>query len=449
MKRFSALILFGVLSNVTFAQSNNVIVGQKPSAVFTPTAGGYILRQPGPSHNLSTTPQPVNPPSGGIQGTGAFSGGKKFRLNGNQFEMGGVYDMPMPDSTKKAKVTAITPIPTNKMAKAVLKALPIVGNAYMAGELLQELADEWNRQDPTKNPIIDLEKGAVYEPRIEWVWVGGDTVSKFYSASQACAFNLSRISGSSPEIVSIWDNSGGGKAAHCRGKDQVGSVINFTLGQVLDAIKDYVPPDIVDIVADKVSPSAVGKGLDAVGDLAPMELPSDLPTTVAGPSISTGTKTENLPNGDTKTTTTTNNITYNQNNISIITTITTTIQSPDGTKDTTTTPGSSTSGEPQPQLEDKPTPGICDLFPDILACKKLDEPATEEIPKETRTIELQTGPTFSGGSCIPDVVVTVFGRSITVLAMAEPCRWISELLRPLILLFAAMSAVFIVIPRSD
>jgi hypothetical protein len=121
-------------------------------------------------------------------------------------------------------------------------------------------------------------------------------------------------------------------------------------------------------------------------------------------------------------------------------TTTTTDETP--TDPNPTTPGvDPTTGEP--------TPGLCELYPDILACKKLEAPPEEPLPKETRNIELQTGPSFAGGGCIPDVNVSVFGHQVTALAMAVPCGWISDYLKPFILLLASLSAVFIIYPKSD
>lgn len=93
-------------------------------------------------------------------------------------------------------------------------------------------------------------------------------------------------------------------------------------------------------------------------------------------------------------------------------------------------------------------PGLCALFPDILACKKLDAPEPAEIPKRDQDITLQTGPSFSGGSCPPDVVVSVGGQQVTVLSTAQPCDWISAYMKPIILLLASISAAFIVLPRG-
>ncbi len=181
------------------------------------------------------------------------------------------------------------------------------------------------------------------------------------------------------------------------------------------------------------------------------------PTQITGPSTTPGPVTNKVssPDADGKVTTTTTtptiNITYEGDDIrtTTTTTITTTVVNPDGSAQSTRTE-TETAQDPLTDPGKDTKEGIlCSLFPDILACKKLEDPGTEEIPKETRNIELQTGPDFSGGSCIPNVVVSVFGNQITVLDMAEPCRWIETMLKPLILLFAAMSAVFIVMPRSD
>jgi len=91
----------------------------------------------------------------------------------------------------------------------------------------------------------------------------------------------------------------------------------------------------------------------------------------------------------------------------------------------------------------------CEKYPDSLGCMILgDPPAQETVPEETRTLEAQPGPVFSGGGCPANVVVMVAGRSYTALNMAQACSWIDVYMRPLVLLFAAISAVFIVVPRD-
>jgi Predicted solute binding protein len=164
------------------------------------------------------------------------------------------------------------------------------------------------------------------------------------------------------------------------------------------------------------------------------------------------TETKTNPDGSTTTTTRTPtiSITYTGPTVTTTTTTTTTTTNtaPDGTTTTDTTTDTTTNTEPEPAPADEPIPGLCELFPDILACKKLEEPAPVEIPKRDQDITLQSGPSFSGGGCPADVVVSVGGQQVTVLSTAQPCDWISAYMKPIILLLASISAAFIVLPRG-
>ena len=91
----------------------------------------------------------------------------------------------------------------------------------------------------------------------------------------------------------------------------------------------------------------------------------------------------------------------------------------------------------------------CEKYPDTLGCMIFgDPPPAETMPGETRNLQLQQGPMFSGGSCPANLHVSVSGHSVTVLNMAQPCAWIEGYIKPVILLMAAISAVFIVVPRD-
>jgi len=443
------------------AHAQNVQVGSKPSAVFEPTAGGYILRQPGPAHNISVTPQPVTPPSGGIKGVGAFSGGKKFRLNGNEFEMGGKYDMPIPKTGQKAEVTAISKIAQKPLAKSVLKALPLVGNAVALGEVLNAIKDEWDQQmPPSGSPtVVNEQNGTVTRTEAtSWWELGGN---KYSSAGEACQryYATSCINPTpegqppNPPFPASSINLGNDTYA-CKCSNQEG-----LLGQpakVLGKPQIQNPPDpVLDEVADAMDKETIDELIEAIqsgskADQFNPELPADAPTTVTGPSSVPGKTTTSKANGKTSTTTSTTNITYNNSTVNITTTNQTTTRD-DATNEVTDTKEDSTSNEtPDEPKEQKPDEiDICKLNPDILACKKLEEPEQTEIPKRSEEISLQQGGTFSGGGCVPDLVVNVFGQQVTVLSMATPCGWITDYMRPLILLLAAMSAVFIIYPKSD
>lgn len=91
----------------------------------------------------------------------------------------------------------------------------------------------------------------------------------------------------------------------------------------------------------------------------------------------------------------------------------------------------------------------CEKYPDSLGCMIFgDPPAPESVPQETKNIELQSGPQFAGGSCPANLHVSISGRSVRVLDMVQPCAWISGYIKPVILLLAAISAVFIVVPKD-
>lgn len=90
------------------------------------------------------------------------------------------------------------------------------------------------------------------------------------------------------------------------------------------------------------------------------------------------------------------------------------------------------------------TPGLCEMYPDILACAKpeLDKPE-EAIPKKTENIEFTEMNLWGGGSCPANVSVSVNGQSITALEMAQMCGWIQTYLQPMVILASSLSAMFI------
>lgn len=92
----------------------------------------------------------------------------------------------------------------------------------------------------------------------------------------------------------------------------------------------------------------------------------------------------------------------------------------------------------------------CEKYPNSLSCIPLGEvPSSENVPQNTKEIDIKSGPVFSSISgCPANVVVVVGGQSYTALNMSQACSWISIYMRPLVLLFASISAVFIVLPKD-
>lgn len=106
--------------------------------------------------------------------------------------------------------------------------------------------------------------------------------------------------------------------------------------------------------------------------------------------------------------------------------------------------------QPDPTPDPDPVPPTefytdCEKFPGSLGCMPVgDPPGVETVPSETRTLELQTGPTFSGGGCPSNLNITFAGHAFQIVDMAVPCGWISGLVKPIILLLSFITAVFIV-----
>lgn len=113
--------------------------------------------------------------------------------------------------------------------------------------------------------------------------------------------------------------------------------------------------------------------------------------------------------------------------------------------------------DPTPQPDPTPNPNPvgdfytdCDKYPGSLGCMPVGTPPPDgTIPTQTRNITQQQGPSFGGGGCPANLVVSLQGMSITALNMAQPCSWIVNFVKPIILLLAAISAVMIVAPRSE
>lgn len=91
----------------------------------------------------------------------------------------------------------------------------------------------------------------------------------------------------------------------------------------------------------------------------------------------------------------------------------------------------------------------CDKFPDSVGCVPIEVPAGQSIPTETRDITNQSGAVFSGGSCPSDVTLGFRGHTLIMLPMSSACSWIVSWVRPLFLLIAGLTALFIVFPSDD
>lgn len=341
-----------------------------PRAIFQPTAGGYLLKQPGFTPNLSSVPQELNP-SSGVKGRGAFGGGAHFRIDGTagmkSYDMGATYDMPVPGTKRTVPVTAVSKgIPARNIAKAVFKALPVISTAVQLHDLMNELASDWDSNDPAGvasqgSAIYDPEKKVVQRQKDQVQWTMDGT--KFFgSPSAACGdmFTWTDIS-INRTYVAIADELGP-NVYGCRYPSPLGSPGSYMGGpysQITPSVTP-IPQSAIDSFSESLSPSASQKVDEIFEDIKSkpgftLDVPTDLPTVVSGPSsVPQTTTTTRNPDGSSTTTTTTTTITYEGDKINITSiTSTTNISS---TGDVTEGPTTETSGVPDPVPSDTPEP---------------------------------------------------------------------------------------------
>lgn len=438
----------------------------KPTMVFTAKpSGGHVVTQPlGP--NLSRTPQPVTATGTFTANKGGFSGGQKFKISPvdpQMAEHAGEYEYkPRPTKAETVPVKVVSKIPTKALAKSVLKALPVIGTAMQLKEIGDQLAELVNQGATAAN-----EKNHFYTPEdgvhrvqegVSWKHNGSEYIYK--SANEACAAKAKLH----PKYIThdlgpMW---GDPLQAECFLTYQdTFAPYRMSLAYVLSKSTQMKIPaneNYLDNIPE-FSPQFSDKLVQALNDpnFPQVDIAEHTAQTVpevevlSQPEQITETRTE--PNGDTVTTVTNTTVSVVNNNINVSNQTTTTTKDAQGNpKPNAPDPDTPTDPENPPPDPDKPPeeppPDLCEKNPDILACKKLEQPEQTEIPKETRKIELVSGPTFGGGSCIPDVMANVNGQSIKILETSTPCGWITDYFKPLILLLASISAVFIVMPRE-
>ena len=177
------------------------------------------------------------------------------------------------------------------------------------------------------------------------------------------------------------------------------------------------------------------------------EVPMPDPT-VTGPSSVSGPETvTHKADGSKTVTNTTYHFTTNNNTVTNThnTTITNYYNSSNqliGTDTTTTTP--SESEVPPPEQK-----GLCELYPDILACAKVPEADTPdgEVPRDDKELTYQEENLFGGGNCPANLTMTVqsTGQSMTVWDWQSACDHMLPI-RAIVMTLAAFSAFLILMP---
>lgn len=108
--------------------------------------------------------------------------------------------------------------------------------------------------------------------------------------------------------------------------------------------------------------------------------------------------------------------------------------------------------EQGPGSEDKPREeksDLCEKYPDILACQKLDQPEEEKLKTVESQFEFTPESGFSGAGVCPAPINVALGGQQFSISWQPFCNSLS-MIRPLVLAFAWLAAAFIILgARSD
>lgn len=193
------------------------------------------------------------------------------------------------------------------------------------------------------------------------------------------------------------------------------------------------------LAATDPSPSVLKELADR--GITPDPDPSD-PAQVLNPQPSQEkTTTKTNPDGSTETTVCQTTGTVVGNALRLNESCTTTMRDPQGniTGTTTTT---TDDADPQPGQEEQSL--FCELFPNVLACAEFGEPEGDDIPTEERSVDFEPELLFGNGSCPADTSITVNGTTITIGQWSSWCPYLTDYVRPMVLLLSAFMALMIV-----
>jgi hypothetical protein len=162
--------------------------------------------------------------------------------------------------------------------------------------------------------------------------------------------------------------------------------------------------------------------------------------TVSGPATVDGGTQQTVHQGAAGTTTTnkttTYNLTYSPNTVTVTTTVNTTITHPDSSVETVEESSDAPEGEPPPPPE---IPDVCAEHPDASGCAPLGSPAdAEDLPEDERSVSFSSEMS-AVGSCPGDVALSFMGKSFSF-----SYTWICGLasgVRPLVLALSWLGAI--------
>lgn len=190
-------------------------------------------------------------------------------------------------------------------------------------------------------------------------------------------------------------------------------------GMTVDAVKDYI----------------------LSGTSAARPVAQSTPTTITGPASQVGASTTSVTNSGNVTTTTTNTPTYNYTYGG--TTVNYTVTN--GGTATTTNTGTGTTTTETTTKPETTIPGLCDLFPAISACAKLDMPdAPDPLPTVPYAPSI-TPHVFGSSATCPAPITLSFPRLSFTMSWQPLCDLATAFLSPIVgflSLFAAVKVFF-------
>lgn len=368
---------------------------------------------------------------------------------------GGVVDLPqtVTSTFPKAQLAA--------SAAKVLKILPYVGTGIALYELYQS-------EFPNSPPISDPN----YDGYVEHF-------------TQSCAGPASNVLGTIA-IVSAYNSrcskwaSPCGLTSTCSASYNSPGKYNFTLNGTTSVqqlslaqstdfpkklVKDMTESELSSLIQNSSAPSTqLAKSLvkDQIqNNLAPSQTGFPSPSTestvtaspVTTPSYTDSPSTYVRPDGQSETTTKTHTDTVTPHpsgttlsNIdntydSTTTTITNVTNNTTNTTTTTTTTTNPTQDTKQNDL--------CQLYPEILACSKLNNPT---IPPsgtlETRDLFDFSAPLSSSGSCPSDLTATLISGQLPITLSYQPLCQFGTSLKPIVLALFIISSIYVLTGSS-
>jgi len=190
------------------------------------------------------------------------------------------------------------------------------------------------------------------------------------------------------------------------------------------------PQQIEDALMEANAPPGVVRELLDSGQELDIEAP-----TVTGPASTPGpSKQINRPDGKIETQTTTHNHTYEGDTVTTTITNVTNIYNPE----TNTTETTTEEREPEDERQ-------CKDGDQTLGCAEFGEPPEDEIPKSTFDITFVPENLFGAGTC-PTWPSWTDALGTHTLDFTGYCTLASTVIRPLLLAFALLAAIFIVAP---